>query len=148
MNAEGWASPDHSAQYAPPPKPVRPASTAGGRSLAREPMVRKRAASPPAFAGEGARSSRLKPLPRGRGLCAEFLQQRHRRSRVALLRGADEVDEDVAGGRWFRGRRSDPGKVAGIATGRPGTGPRGPLFQLGARIAGRDRKSTRLNPSH
>src|SRR3546814_20100 len=39
-----------------PPQPVRPASTAGVRSLAREPMVRKRAASPPAFAGEGARS--------------------------------------------------------------------------------------------
>src|SRR3546814_5442874 len=39
-----------------PPQPVRPASTAGVRSLAREPMVRKRAASPPAFAGEGAKA--------------------------------------------------------------------------------------------
>src|SRR3546814_7262890 len=47
-------------------------------------------------------------------------------------------EEDVAGGRWFRGRRSDPGKVAGIAAGRPGPGPRGPLFQLGARITGSD----------
>src|SRR3546814_1607701 len=37
-----------------PPQPLRPASTAGVRSSAREPMVRKRTASPPAFAGEGA----------------------------------------------------------------------------------------------
>src|SRR3546814_18275193 len=37
-----------------PPQPVRPASTAGVRSSAREPMARKRTSSPPAFAGEGA----------------------------------------------------------------------------------------------
>src|SRR3546814_14770912 len=37
-----------------PPQPLPPASTAGVRSSAREPMVRKRTASPPAFAGEGA----------------------------------------------------------------------------------------------
>src|SRR3546814_7202904 len=39
-----------------PPQPVRPDSTAGVRSLAREQMVRKRAASPTAFAGEGAKA--------------------------------------------------------------------------------------------
>src|SRR3546814_3696921 len=55
-----------------PPQPVRPASTAGVRSLAREPMVRKRAASPPAFAGEGAEArglgrSHKVTLEKGRG---------------------------------------------------------------------------------
>src|SRR3546814_1008610 len=40
----------------PPPQPVRPASTAGVRSSAREPVARKRAPSPPAFAGEGAKA--------------------------------------------------------------------------------------------
>src|SRR3546814_15527952 len=39
-----------------PPQPVRPASTAGVRSSAREPVARKRAPSPPAFAGEGAKA--------------------------------------------------------------------------------------------
>src|SRR3546814_2367246 len=55
-----------------PPQPVRPASTAGVRSLAREPMVRERAASPPAFAGEGAEArglgrSHKVTLEKGRG---------------------------------------------------------------------------------
>src|SRR3546814_1027159 len=55
-----------------PPQPVRPASTAGVRSLAREPLVRKRAASPPAFAGEGAEArglgrSHTVTLEKGRG---------------------------------------------------------------------------------
>src|SRR5690606_13359560 len=41
-----------------PPQPVRPASTADGRSAMREPMARKRIATPPAFAGEGAKALR------------------------------------------------------------------------------------------
>src|SRR3546814_19962800 len=64
--AEGGSSRAHSAQYDTPPQPVRPASTAGGRSLAREPMVRKRAASPPPFPGGGASSQRTNPLNNGR----------------------------------------------------------------------------------
>src|SRR5690606_26209825 len=36
-----------------PPRPVRPASAAGCRSAMREPVARKRIATPPAFAGEG-----------------------------------------------------------------------------------------------
>src|SRR3546814_16457363 len=56
-----------------PPQPLRPASTAGVRSSAREPMVRKRTASPPAFAGEGAwllpgpQVRQATPLPPGLG---------------------------------------------------------------------------------
>src|SRR3546814_1710680 len=41
-----------------PPQPVRPASTAGVRSSARETVDSKRTSSPPAFAGEGTRARR------------------------------------------------------------------------------------------
>src|SRR3546814_12899687 len=51
-----------------PPQPVRPASTAGVRSSAREPVARKRVSSPPAFAGEGAKEI-------GRASCRERVCQ-------------------------------------------------------------------------
>ncbi len=54
---EGVAS-EYVAADATPPQPVRPDGIAVVRSSGRGPMVRKRPSSPPAFAGEGAKSGR------------------------------------------------------------------------------------------
>src|SRR3546814_17249621 len=69
---------------------------------------------------------------------AKLAQQRHRRGRVALLRCADEIDEDVALARRLSKRCFDPRQVIGVAAGSPLPRASGPLAQTGRGGAGFD----------